>query len=217
MAEDEADDDMMEPVDHGHDDFALEFDHDDTDGNTQGDAGKSYPDTVDADVGMDDDDADQTADGMEDDDTDDGDLPPDERVLLDDTEYGAVGDGIEIKAWQLDGLLRDNGKPYPPIYLRRNPPKLTFRRRVSEDDYDDEYSVYLDRTSARMLRDAMINVCNAYDFKPINKKTGRFTWRGFKDSIYDGFMDNPLKFLIKVALGVFFVVILAIALINIRW
>ena len=215
MAEDEADNDVTGLIDH--DDLALEFDHDDNDDDT----GTPHPDDEGDDGDTDDGStgrtADSTAHGMEDDEGDDGTPPPDERVLLDDTEYGAVGDGIEIKAWQLDGLLRDNGKPYPPIYLRRNPPKLTFRRRVSEDDYDDEYSVYLDRTSARMLRDAMINVCNAYDFKPINKKRRRFTWRGFKDSVYDEFMDNPLKFLIKVALGVLFVVILVIALINIRW
>lgn len=140
-----------------------------------------------------------------------------QQVLLDETEYGAVRDGVEIKAWQIDGLLKDNGKPYSPVFLKRNPPKLTFKSRDSERDVNDEYVVFLDKDSARMLRDALTNVCNAYELKPVKKKRRKWTWQGFKDYVYDSFTDDPLKFICKAVALVVFVGILVYTSISIRW
>lgn len=140
-----------------------------------------------------------------------------QQVLLDETEYGAVKDGVEIKAWQIDGLLKDNGNPHSPVFLKRNPPKLTFRNRNSDKDANDEYVVFLDKASARMLRDALTNVCNAYELKPLKKKHGKWTWQGFKDYIYDSFTDDPLKFIFKAAALVMLVGILVYTSISIRW
>ena len=139
------------------------------------------------------------------------------RVLLDETEYGAVKDGVEIKAWQIDGLMRDNGKPHSPVFLKRNPPKLTFKSRNSDADTSDEYVVFLDKASSRMLRDALINVCNAYELKPVRKKRRKWTWKGFKDYVYDSFTDDPLKFIVKIALLAIVIGIFIFTSFSARW
>lgn len=159
----------------------------------------------------------ESADRLHDPSADDSGTDDGKRILLDETDYGAVKDGVEIKAWQIDGLMRDNGKPHSPMFLKRNPPKLTFRSRNSAEDINDEYVVFLDKASARMLRDAMINVCNAYELKPVKKKHQKWTWRGFKDYVYDSFTDDPLKFIVKVALLAIVIVILIVASFNARW
>jgi hypothetical protein len=133
------------------------------------------------------------------------------KPLLDSTTYGAVKEGENIKAWELQGLTKPGSdKTFSGLHLANNPPKLVFKKFNSP--YTEEYAIYLDKFTAQQLYDATGNVVRAYKSMPIkDKKDKKDKWKmkNIQRRMRESFEDNPASFIIK-GLGIIAVIVLIV-------
>lgn len=129
-------------------------------------------------------------------------------VILDEATMGAVKRNDNLFLWQIEGLIKDNGKQHSALYLNDNPPKLVFRRPGMEP-----FTVFLGREEVNQLAPALERVRRAYNSVPIDGKPKREHWnrKNWKRKIKETFEDNPLGMIGKALglIGIIAVIIIA--------
>lgn len=129
-------------------------------------------------------------------------------VILDEATMGAVKRNDNLFLWQIEGLIKDNGKQHSALYLNDNPPKLVFRRPGMEP-----FTVFLGREEVNQLAPALERVRRAYNSVPIDGKPKREHWsrKNWKRKIKEAFEDNPLGMIGKALglIGIIAIIIIA--------
>lgn len=131
-------------------------------------------------------------------------------VIFDSTTMGAIKRNNNLFFWEIDGLLKDNGKQHSWMTLNNNPPKLIFKR-----PNDKPFVVFLGKEEVSQLLGALERVRKAYNAMPIeDEKKERINKHNWKRIIREHFEDNPLGFIGKIAgvIAVIIVIILALTL-----
>lgn len=131
-------------------------------------------------------------------------------VIFDSVTMGAIKRNNNLFFWEIDGLLKDNGKQHSWMTLNNNPPKLIFKR-----PNDKPFVVFLGKEEVSQLLGALERVRKAYNAMPIeDEKKERINKHNWKRIIREHFEDNPLGFIGKIAgvIAVIIVIILALTL-----
>lgn len=131
-------------------------------------------------------------------------------VIFDSATMGAIKRNNNLFFWEIDGLLKDNGKQHSWMTLNNNPPKLIFKR-----PNDKPFVVFLGKEEVSQLLGALERVRKAYNAMPIeDEKKERINKHNWKRIIREHFEDNPLGFIGKIAgvIAVIIVIILALTL-----
>lgn len=131
-------------------------------------------------------------------------------VIFDSATMGAIKRNNNLFFWEIDGLLKDNGKQHSWMTLNNNPPKLIFKR-----PNDKPFVVFLGKEEVSQLLGALERVRKAYNAIPIeDEKKERINKHNWKRIIKEHFEDNPLGFIGKIAgvIAVIIVIILALTL-----
>lgn len=131
-------------------------------------------------------------------------------VIFDSATMGAIKRNNNLFFWEIDGLLKDNGKQHSWMTLNNNPPKLIFKR-----PDDKPFVVFLGKEEVSQLLGALERVRKAYNAMPIeDEKKERINKHNWKRIIREHFEDNPLGFIGKIAgvIAVIIVIILALTL-----
>lgn len=134
-----------------------------------------------------------------DDDWDDG------SVILDKSTMGAIKRNDNLFYWEIDGLLKENGKQYSFTHLQSNPPKLVFKRPGMEP-----FTVYLGKKEVEQLAPALERVRRAMNAVPIDDpKKEHITKKNWRRKLRESFEDNPIGFIGKIV-GTLAVIVIAV-------
>lgn len=193
-------------IDYNADDdisFDDDFDSDNEASKSEPSESKESADVEEDDVKHESDD--DNEDDSDEDSSDNGSAWDDEKVavILDKITIGAIKRNDNLFLWEIEGLLKKNGKQHSFMYLRDNPPKLVFKRPGM-----DPFMIYLGKEEVNQLAPALEKVRRAYNAVPINDdKKERFTVKNWKRKLREAFEDNPIGFIGKIAAALIVVVL----------
>lgn len=116
-------------------------------------------------------------------------------VILDSTTMGAIKRNNALFFWEIDGLLKSNGTQHSWVYLKNNPPKLTFKR-----PKEQPFTIFLGKEEVNQLAPALEAVRKAYNAVPIQeKKKEKWTLHNFANIFKNKFYENPGLMVAKIA------------------
>lgn len=116
-------------------------------------------------------------------------------VILDSTTMGAIKRNNALFFWEIDGLLKSNGTQHSWVYLKNNPPKLTFKR-----PKEQPFTIFLGKEEVNQLAPALEAVRKAYNAVPIQeKKKEKWTLHNFASIFKNKFYENPGLMVAKIA------------------
>lgn len=116
-------------------------------------------------------------------------------VILDSTTMGAIKRNNALFFWEIDGLLKSNGTQHSWVYLKNNPPKLTFKR-----PKEQPFTIFLGKEEVNQLAPALEAVRKAYNAVPIQeKKKEKWTLHNFANIFKSKFYENPGLMVAKIA------------------